>query len=283
VLEVTENDYEELEFEDKVTEMKFGNIMKMKPMKMKSEKKGKNKGKKLPVMKDLVDSEDEEEDQSKNPDKIDSDDEEDVFKEELFKDVKFRKIFRNQKRNENEIELKNKSECVDCEVEFSRQLSGSRDKELNNVENVNGGARLMRKGKVTVDSGAEDSVWPASRVRWDKVVDSEDSLKGIGFVAANGEKMTNYGSTQVEFAKDGKTRRMNFAVTDCKKPLASVSKIVEKGNRVVFDELGSYILNKATGEKIALEKERGTYVMVVEFEVETPKATNPDSGFRRRA
>ena len=64
---------------------------------------------------------------------------------------------------------------------------------------------------------------------------------------------------------------MNFSVTDCKKPLAAVSKIVDKGNRVVFDddgEGGSYIENKKTGEQIKLERERGTYVTVVEFEVD---------------
>ena len=74
---------------------------------------------------------------------------------------------------------------------------------------------------------------------------------------------------------------MNFSVTDCKKPLASVSKIVDRGNRVVFDEDESYILNKKTGEKISLERDRGTYVMVVEFKVDEDE--NSASGFHRRA
>jgi len=74
---------------------------------------------------------------------------------------------------------------------------------------------------------------------------------------------------------------MNFQVTDCKKPLASVAKIIERGNRVVFDEEESYILNKLTGEKIKLERERGTFVMVVEFEVDEAEESN--SCFRRHA
>ena len=78
--------------------------------------------------------------------------------------------------------------------------------------------------------------------------------------------MENYGGTKIKFKNEGKVKAMNFSVTDCKKPLAAVSKIVDKGNRVVFDGEGSYIENKATGEKIVLERERGTYVMVVEFE-----------------
>ena len=127
---------------------------------------------------------------------------------------------------------------------------------------------------MTVDSGAEDSVWPASHVCWEEVEETEESINGVGFVAANGTRMENYGKTKKKFKKDGKEKAMNFAVTDCKKPLASVSKIVDKGNRVVFDEEESFIENKKTGEKIMLERERGTYVMVVEFEVGTKKDGN---------
>ena len=83
------------------------------------------------------------------------------------------------------------------------------------------------------------------------------------------------------FEKDGKVKGMNFEVTDCKKPLASVAKIVDRGNRVVFDQEESYIFNKLTGEKIILERERGTFVMIVEFEVDEP--WDEASCFRRLA
>ena len=121
--------------------------------------------------------------------------------------------------------------------------------------------RVSRKGKVTIDSGAEASIWPATHVSWKNVKPTEESRKGIGFVAANGSRMQNYGGTQVKFEKDGKVKAMNFEVTDCKKPLASVARIVDQGNKVAFDEGESYILNKKTGEKIMLERERGTFVM----------------------
>ena len=92
--------------------------------------------------------------------------------------------------------------------------------------------------------------------------------------------MTDYGGTKIEFVKDGKCKSMNFQVTDCKKPLASVSKIVDKGNRVVFDGEGSYIENKVTGEIMRLERERGTYVMIVEYE--TSEELARASGFTRQ-
>ena len=141
--------------------------------------------------------------------------------------------------------------------------------------------RVLRKGKVTIDSGADVSIWPATHVSWKSVKPTEESRKGIGFVAANGSRMQNYGGTQVKFEKDGKVKAMNFEVTDCKKPLASVARIVDQGNKVVFDEGESYILNKKTGEKIMLERERGTFVMTVEFEVNEER--DEASCFRRHA
>jgi len=153
--------------------------------------------------------------------------------------------------------------------------------EINVVEGEHG-VKAKRKGKVTIDSGAEVSIWPASHVAWKNVKPTRESERGVGFVAANGARMNNYGGTQIMFKKDGKVKGMNFEVTDCKKPLASVAKIVDKGNRVVFDEDESYIYNKKTGEKIMLERERGTFVMLVEFEVDD-KASDENSCFRRHA
>ena len=127
-------------------------------------------------------------------------------------------------------------ECVGCnQVEFCRAVGVERalyPKEINEVEK--GAKKVLKKGKVTVDSGAEDSVWPATHVCWDNVEETEESVKGIGFIAANGTRMENYGGTKVKFKSGGKTKAMNFSVTDCKKPLAAVSKIDDEGNRAVF-------------------------------------------------
>ena len=50
-------------------------------------------------------------------------------------------------------------------------------------------------------------------------------------------------------------------MTGVKKPLASVGAIVDGGNRVIFDADGSFIENKATGERIALKRKDGTFMM----------------------
>ena len=48
-------------------------------------------------------------------------------------------------------------------------------------------------------------------------------------------------------------------VTEVNKALLSVSRIVKAGNRVVFDEDGSYIEDKSTGEWIDLRERNGLY------------------------
>ena len=54
---------------------------------------------------------------------------------------------------------------------------------------------------------------------------------------------------------------MNFLGTGVKKPLASVGAIVDGGNRVIFDADGSFIENKAAGERIAWKRIHGTFMM----------------------
>ena len=59
----------------------------------------------------------------------------------------------------------------------------------------------------------------------------------------------------------GQKLKMRITVVDVSKVLASVSKICECGNRVIFDEAGSYIEDKHTGERTPLHKRNGVYVM----------------------
>lgn len=52
---------------------------------------------------------------------------------------------------------------------------------------------------------------------------------------------------------------MVAAVTEVDDALLSVSKVVKAGNRVVFDEGGSYIEHKESGEVTPLIEQRGLY------------------------
>ena len=58
---------------------------------------------------------------------------------------------------------------------------------------------------------------------------------------------------------------MRYHVTDATKYLASVKKMTQNGNRVVFDEERSFIQNKRTGQEMDLISEKGVYKLDVVF------------------
>ena len=100
--------------------------------------------------------------------------------------------------------------------------------------------------------------------------ESGGSKNGIHYKAANGGRMPNYGEKKFEFKMTGDGQpqgihSITFQVTDATKPLAAVSKMVKKGNRVVFDPQSSYIKNIQTGRQISLIEVGGSYQMEVEY------------------
>ena len=76
-----------------------------------------------------------------------------------------------------------------------------------------------------------------------------------------------------------------FQCTTVQKPLASVARIVEKGNRVIFEEDGGYIENVKSGKKIKIIKNNGTFAIEVEFMVDEKDEVptwQSNSGFTRQ-
>ncbi len=73
-------------------------------------------------------------------------------------------------------------------------------------------------------------------------------------------------------------RKMTFQVARVNKALGSVSKIVTNGNRVVFDQSGSYIENTWTKDKIWLREDNGVYVLDM---LVAPPGKRNESGFTR--
>ena len=54
---------------------------------------------------------------------------------------------------------------------------------------------------------------------------------------------------------------MTAQVCDVNKALLRVKRVAKAGNRVVFDEDGSYIEDKQTGEKMWMEENNGMYIL----------------------
>ena len=119
------------------------------------------------------------------------------------------------------------------------------------------------------------------------VKDGEAKRHGVKYVAANGARMDNLGEKRAKFKRMGsdEVNGITFQVTEVSKPLASVSRILDKGNRVVFDRGpdGSYIQNTKTGEWFPLKEEKGTFIMEVDWlEPEAAKSGEAQkTGFTR--
>ena len=72
--------------------------------------------------------------------------------------------------------------------------------------------------------------------------------------------------------EEGGERAVVAQVCAANKNLMSVSAIARNGNRVVFDDDGSYIEDKASGEKTWMHKVDGMYVLKLWVSKKSSKA-----------
>ena len=127
--------------------------------------------------------------------------------------------------------------------------------------------------EMVMDSGAGDHVAPKDWMPEYPRMDTDRSL-GSSFTSATGEEMPNYGEKQVlMLTSSGTMNAMRVQTSNTKKFLGSVSRVMKAGNRVVFDEDGSYVVNKATGETTWMREERGIFKIDV-WVVPPEKAEN---------
>ena len=104
-----------------------------------------------------------------------------------------------------------------------------------------------RYREITVDSGAGESVvnpddWPNVDLK-----PSKGSVKGQRYVGPGGEKIDNLVELTVKVRTERHgggdiSSRMTFQGAKVRKPLLAVSGVLDKGNIVVFDGSGSFIL-----------------------------------------
>ena len=124
------------------------------------------------------------------------------------------------------------------------------------------------RGDIIVDSAADESCWPVGQGDAFPTVASNRDLK---LRTANGGEMRHYGEKQVTFRYQGGEGRdpvgLKFQVTDVRRPLLAVRRLVEKGNTVVMSEKvgGSYIENREKQVRIPIVKKAGSFVIEAQF------------------
>lgn len=117
---------------------------------------------------------------------------------------------------------------------------------------------------IAVDSGACQSVIDPEDVPEYEVTETAESRRGDNFNSATGEEIPNLGELKIPMVtREMSIRSMRFAAAPVKKPLGSVKSMNKANHIVLFDEDGSFIMNKATGEVNMMREEDGNFILDV--------------------
>ena len=126
-----------------------------------------------------------------------------------------------------------------------------------------------------MDSAADESCWPAGH---GDAFPTKQTARTLKLRTANGGEMQHYGEKHITFKhKDAISPvGLKFQVTDVKKPLLAVRRLVERGNVVMLSngEGGSYVYNKEANLKIPVVKKGGSFVIEADF-AQGPGFTGP--------
>lgn len=124
------------------------------------------------------------------------------------------------------------------------------------------GAGQWEEIEMAVDSGASETVIGEDMLQGVETKEGPASRRGVQYEVANGVRIPNLGEKTFKgHTEEGFQRNLKAQVCEVNKALLSVNKMVQAGNRVVFDNTGSYIEDKFTHEKIWLEEKGGMYML----------------------
>ena len=134
---------------------------------------------------------------------------------------------------------------------------------------------------VTVDSGAVDHVVDEECAKQFGRRETEMSRRKGYYTAANDTKIYNEGEREIRgFTAEGKKAGMTFQVCAVNGPLGAVRKMCREGNRVIFDEDGSYIEHKESGTRTKINDVGESYVLRLRVPKKVEEKGN--KGFVRR-
>jgi hypothetical protein len=113
---------------------------------------------------------------------------------------------------------------------------------------------------------------PLGWLAWIVVTASLGSMRGLHYVSASGNRLPNKGEQKVKFlTRDGIWATLLFQVAGINKPLVSVSRLIDEGWRVVFDDEGSYLMHKKSKKMIHIDRTKGVFTVDAYVEPEDSK------------
>ena len=99
-----------------------------------------------------------------------------------------------------------------------------------------------------------------------EVKEGPASRRGVKYEVANGGRIPNEGENKFSgSSEEGIQRTLTAQVCDVNKALLSVTRMVEAGNRVVFEHngggVGGYVEDTFTGERMHMKNVNGMFML----------------------
>ena len=133
--------------------------------------------------------------------------------------------------------------------------------ELDSINKVTADG-IWEEIELAVDSGASESVVPPTMPESVPTVEGSASRRGVMYEVASGHQLPNEGEKRFNaVTEEGSEKKMTIQVCDVNQGLLSVAKMVAAGNRVVFDQGGSYVESMTTGDRTWLRERGGMFIM----------------------
>ena len=116
--------------------------------------------------------------------------------------------------------------------------------------------------EMAVDSGATETVVNEDMLKNIETKEGSAYRRGVEYEVANGEYIPNLGEKKfLGVGENGEARHITAQVCAVNKALLSVKKMVQAGNRVVFEQAGGYIEDVVSGERLHLKEQGGMYML----------------------
>ena len=111
-----------------------------------------------------------------------------------------------------------------------------------------------------IDSGAVDTVIPKCVAETVPTQQTQQSLYGAGFRAANGTPIKHFGQKTVMGCTDqGEPIKFVGQVADVRTPLCSVHQMMRGGNQIHFEKGNCFIKHSATGKVTQIVEKDGAF------------------------
>ena len=139
-----------------------------------------------------------------------------------------------------------------------------RENEAKTIAACSGSRKKWTKLSIAMDSGASDSVINPKDIPGIELMETEASRAGEEFSSATDEPIPNLGEVRFPmYTREGTLKGMTMQGAPVSNPLGSVKKTCQQRHIVVFDDDGSFIYNKDTGETNILRESGGNYLLDV--------------------